>query len=239
MSNEDKPTLVVSIARMISSAFLAMVIVGPSPYGYLMWAFRIDSFLVSLLLIILYCVLCGVVAGILAGRALAWKAAVLCVVWGNHGLLLEPLADLRQASSHDMWSNPMPVIAIALGFLAVFAAISGVSARFASKRLGIERLSRYSSAWIAVSLVGLSLFVYAYAQGMETAVRVLRPEVEGVTSKVYGPRPKTNVAGIFPTVEVSPCPTGPGEDGYDFCLYWFYTDPTGHVLIGRLRTLAD
>ena len=77
MNKERRSGTVISIARVVSAAFLAMVIVGPAPYGYLMWVSTIHSLLGSLLLIVVYGLLSALVAGILAVLLLVYLIAAL------------------------------------------------------------------------------------------------------------------------------------------------------------------
>ncbi|GEM_PF-6191550 len=213
----------ISVARVVSAALLAMVIVGPAPYGYLMWVFGTYE---SLFLMVLYLALCGLVAGIFAGRSLAAKSGGLCVLWANHGLLLEMPAGFRGASVDGLWVELLAMTAIALGFLGLCMVVSGLCAKWASKKLSIDHRGGYGAAWIAVSLVGVCLFAYAYAQGMETATRALKPEAERVALKAHGPHIDTRVTSIFPTVTVEPCEVEPGELSFGFASYMYYTDPT-------------
>lgn len=230
---------VFSVARVISAAFLALAIVGPSPFGYLMWVFRTYEWVACFPLVTIYYALCGAVAGIFGGRRLALAASALCAVWASHNTLWSMLGEILSEPVDTYWVSQLVLTGIGMGWLAGFAVMAGVIGGMLSTKLGIDRIGRHPEVWTVVSLIGALLLTFSYGYGTGSASRLLRSEASRIVDKGTGAEINVHVTGIFPTVVIGPCSVDTREWFFGVCSYTYYTDPTGHKVIGKLRVLED
>jgi len=235
MNDSRKPGItIIEIARVVSAAFLALIVVGPSPFGHLMLAFNTYEPIASIPLIVFYHFVLGGVTGAVAGMRLAWIASILCALWANHHTILVRLLETPQRPISDFVLS-----GIVVGVLGACAIASGIIGALISTRLGIERIGERPSSWLALSLIAVCSLVYAYAGGIARAEATLKWEPARIVSKDAKPEMDAHVTGIFPTVNIGPCSVDTREWFFGACSYTYYTDPTGRIRVGRLRVLED
>lgn len=230
MSDERKPgTTIVSVARVISAAFVAMLLAGPPHAGWLgLGTGAISSVPIGLLVAAVR----SFFAGILAGRRLAIHAGVLASVWAMQDKVVYLIRDLL-AGDLEFWLVLTIMTTFWLVLMGALGALSGRIGGLVATHVRTDTLGMHSRLWVVVGVFATLTFIYSYAFGIGSAKRLLRDEIKKSAVDGHGPQVTAYVSGVFPAVHVWPYKEG---------VAWsevFFTDPSGRLLVGKHCLPAD
>lgn len=225
MSNRRQA--VFSVARVISAAFIALLLTGPPPWGWPRVFYGESAAVSSISLVLTMTAMRGFIAGLVAGRRLAVVAAILSSTWALNDHVVDYVRDVLVRGNHEFWL-------IILLFMVLWLVVSGVIAAFFGSiggRLAIrartDTLGTRSGAWVIVGFLAVLTVGCAYTLGVRSAARLLHDEVAKSAMEGRGPQSRAYVSGVFPAISVWSIGTGgPGSDMY-------ITDPTGRILLGK------
>lgn len=220
----------ISVARIISAAFVAILLTGPPPFGYLVLLSTTWGFLDDLLAMLMMGVLQGLFAGFFAGRRLAVWAAIIASAWAFSGPLAEMVKSLL-GPRDEYWVYALIGTPVFLACSSLYAALFGMIGGRLSEQLSFEQVGRHAWVWVAIAAAAILTAGYAQTSGRECALRSIAPLAE--SSAVSKPVMEAEIRCIFPTIRV--WPLGGRRDPSEL----YYLDPTGRRVLHRAEEKAD